>query len=284
MSHPSQIYRSLFSHTGRLLVASALFLSACQPIQPVSPAVNTTPVVSEFTIELRDEGVSAPAEVPSGVVTFVVEDARSEITDLEPVFLRLRPGKTREDLEAAHVSEDPFVFFETAEFLGGSFGKMSLDLQAGEHFIMFAGPTDELPAPAPFMVTDAAGALPQPTAAVQVELVDFNFVLPDTVPAGPQLWQITNRGEQWHHMIIMQLHEGATLEQFLAWGAEEMPAGPPPADFINSWSPIDPGLTGWAEFDLAAGEYMVICFLPDFSGQPPMPHFAHGMVRTLTVQ
>jgi hypothetical protein len=105
--------------------------------------------------------------------------------------------------------------------------------------------------------------------------------MPDQVPAGRQTWQIENSGQQWHEMAIAQLNEGVTIEDVIAY-AEGGFEGEPPGQVIAGWHPIGAGKTAWVTWDLPAGEYTVLCLVPDIEGDMA-PHTAHGMVRTLTV-
>ena len=59
--------------------------------------------------------------------------------------------------------------------------------------------------------------------------------------------------------------------------SEEETEGPPPFEDIAFWAPNSPGETGYVTWDLPAGEYTVICFLPDLAGDFSA-HAAHGMV------
>jgi hypothetical protein len=43
------------------------------------------------------------------------------------------------------------------------------------------------------------------------------------------------------------------------------------------------GTTAWVTLDIPAGEYTVVCFLPNTDDEEMAPHLAHGMVRTLVV-
>ncbi len=124
----------------------------------------------------------------------------------------------------------------------------------------------------------------RPQSDVNADLVDFNFVLPDQIKAGAHTWKIENKGAQWHEMAIVKLNEGVAVDDVLAMMSQEQPPeGPPPYEDVAFWAPMGAGEKAWATFDLPAGEYTVLCFLPDFGATPPVSHAEHGMVRTLTV-
>ena len=113
--------------------------------------------------------------------------------------------------------------------------------------------------------------------------------LPAEVKAGKQLWQISNTGQQIHHILITKLPEGVTVDDIIAWVNEEVPSGPPP--FLNpdgsvtgsGYEALSPGQSAWTEIDLPVGQYTVFDLLPDMSAQPPVSHITEGMHQTLTV-
>ena len=122
-------------------------------------------------------------------------------------------------------------------------------------------------------------------------MVDFAYAMPDEIPAGPQLWEFTNNGDQWHMMFVIDLAEGAGVEDVMAFlGDPAMaPAGPPPFEFAPDAGipPIGAGERVWLEFSLEPGEYLVGCPIPDvaaiFAGEMPLSHIEHGMVKMVNV-
>lgn len=112
----------------------------------------------------------------------------------------------------------------------------------------------------------------------------------DTVPAGPQLWEITNTGEMHsHHVVMSQVPEGTTADDIIAEFSGLM-MGTPPADdsLLNAMTPAgyvalqSGGYTTWNEFDLEPGTYAVICYIID--PDTGMPHFMNGMVTVFEVE
>jgi hypothetical protein len=87
-------------------------------------------------------------------------------------------------------------------------------------------------------------------------------------------------------MTILRLESGLTIEQLrtalLAEQGGGAPAGPAPFAFAGGIVALDRGSKGWIDLNLPAGNYALICFVPDVnSGQP---HFALGMLKGLTVR
>jgi glucose/arabinose dehydrogenase/uncharacterized cupredoxin-like copper-binding protein len=89
--------------------------------------------------------------------------------------------------------------------------------------------------------------------AVQVSLVDGSIEMPDTLPAGPTTFEVTNNGTMEHNFEV----EGGDIEE----------------EFEEN---LQPGETQTMEIDLPAGEYHVYC--------PVADHAAQGMELTLTVE
>lgn len=78
----------------------------------------------------------------------------------------------------------------------------------------------------------------------------------------------------------MKLAEGKTIDDVMAWAKD--PTTAPPFMNVGGFQGINPGATGWMELDLAAGEYIAICHIPD-----PATGKAHeelGMVLPFTVK
>jgi len=113
---------------------------------------------------------------------------------------------------------------------------------------------------------------------VQVSGEDFKFDAPDIIPAGLTEFRFMNKGPSLHHMAILQLKDGKTLDDLRAVLANP---GPPPAWIKEMGGPNAPdaGREANATVMLEPGNYALICFV-DLGGPP---HFAKGMIRPLRV-
>jgi uncharacterized cupredoxin-like copper-binding protein len=116
---------------------------------------------------------------------------------------------------------------------------------------------------------------------VIVTAQDYSFTAPDSISAGLEMFHLANRGPSIHHLQIVQLDSGKTVADLM--DAMKNP-GPPPgwARFVggpNAIAPV-PTDTAVAWLTLTPGNYALVCLVPDTAG---VPHFAHGMVRPLTV-
>lgn len=129
-------------------------------------------------------------------------------------------------------------------------------------------PTDEAPA-------DATG--PQ---VIEIATADYAFTAPDSAPAGWVTLRMTAGGNEFHHVQVVRLDEGHTVQDLMAEMAKG--EGPPPswARLLGGANGADPGATVETSMLLEPGNYALICMIPAADG---MPHFAKGMVRPLTV-
>ena len=293
-----------------LLGAAVMTAAACQPVSPTAAAPTTAPAATaeattaateEATAEATTDaaaaggtvqvsvsagGIDIPAEIPSGIVTFVYQMA--DDAPGMPEFARLNDGVTLDQFMAA-AQQDIMAAVPLVTMIGNSENKVgdevTYDLKPGDYVgLVFqeSGP----PLTASFTAREATGeatGAAEPSADVTAQLADFAFILPDEIAAGPQTWLIENTGAQWHEMGIVKLAEGTSVDDVVAMLSQPQQDGPPPFEDVAFLSPMGAGQRAWLTWDLPAGEYTVICFLPDLAGDMS-PHAAHGMVRTLVVK
>ena len=280
-----------------LLLLVLLSLSACQPVQ--APAASTIP---EFTIAVSDDAVSVPEVVPGGIVRVNVKNNSSIPMDIG--LARVLEGSTPEEVIAlAQGGGEAIIPLLTKASFLGSFNPVApgserwayIDLRTGVFVVDATEHVEGMPvtgAPhlnAVFTADEIVGTT-EPVADVVVDMVDFAYTMPDEIPAGSQLWEYTNSGEQWHMMFVVSLAEGAGVEDVMAFLGDPaaMPPGPPPFEFAPDAGipPIGVGERVWLESSLAPGEYLVGCPIPDvaaiFAGEMPLSHIEHGMVKMIT--
>ena len=113
---------------------------------------------------------------------------------------------------------------------------------------------------------------------VRVSAEDFKFDAPDAIPAGLTDFRFLNKGPALHHMQIVKLESGKTINDLRAVLAEP---GPPPAWVKEVGGPNAPapGVESNATIMLEPGNYALICFI-DIDGPP---HFMKGMLQALRV-
>jgi hypothetical protein len=126
----------------------------------------------------------------------------------------------------------------------------------------------------------------EPEADLTVTLADFAFGLPIDLPAGEQTWLIENLGEQWHELIVIPVPDGTTVEaamSLLMAGEEDGEGGGGMPEFAAVWSPMSAGERAWVQVDLAAGTYLVICFIEDANSDDHAIHADLGMIQIVIV-
>lgn len=114
---------------------------------------------------------------------------------------------------------------------------------------------------------------------VTITARDYAFDIPAEIPAGLTTFRLVNRGPSLHHMQLVRLEEGKTVDDFLA---ALRAGGPPPAwaTMAGGPNPPEPGAETNATLAMAPGNYAVLCFVPDSAG---VPHVMKGMVHRLRV-
>jgi hypothetical protein len=136
--------------------------------------------------------------------------------------------------------------------------------------------------PAADVAAGSDSAAPAPgggPAVVTITASDFSFDAPSEIPAGVTTFHLVNRGPGLHHVQLVKLGEGKTVDDFLA---AVKAGGPPPAWATVAGGPNPPDLGGTAITTMALepGNYAMVCFIPSGDG---IPHLMKGMVRPLTV-
>ena len=125
-----------------------------------------------------------------------------------------------------------------------------------------------------------AEAAPAAPRVVTVTAHDYSFDAPAEVPAGPTTFRLVNAGEQIHHVQLIRLDEGKTLDDlFAAFKA----GGPPPAWAHEVGGPNAPDPRGGesnATVALEPGSYVLLCFVDVPGGTP---HVMRGMARAMRV-
>lgn len=147
-------------------------------------------------------------------------------------------------------------------------------------------------------------AVPEPEI-VNVVATDFAFEAPDTIPAGWTTLRLVNRGAQTHFVVLDQLPDGRTLDDFVAavalpfdsaWSGlqdgtlAKSDVGPLLGSMLPAWFAevrqtggvglVAPGGQATATVRLEPGTYVLECYVKTPDGTF---HTALGMARQLTV-
>jgi hypothetical protein len=126
-----------------------------------------------------------------------------------------------------------------------------------------------------------SSSVASPTAANVVHVVgeDFKFDAPDVIPAGLTEFRFLNKGPALHHMAVLKLTGGKTIDDLRGAIAKPGPAPSWVEEMGGPNAPV-PGVEANATMNLEPGNYALICFV-DIDGPP---HFTKGMVRALKVE
>jgi hypothetical protein len=247
--------------------------------------------IPEITINAADFSFEAPDQIEAGLARINLINNGQEPHHAQ--IVRLNDGVTLEQFQAA-LQEGEAAAFPLITFVGGPGlvdpglqSQVTLDLGPGQYILLCFIPShDGVPHLAKGMVRPlevVAGAEQAQEidlkADAVVKLVDFSFVLPAEIKAGRQVWQIVNEGPQPHEIMLIKLADGKSVGDVQAF--MQSPQGTPPFSQIGGFQAIQIGQSGWLNLDLAPGEYVAICHVPDpASGHP---HSELGMVMPFTV-
>lgn len=134
-------------------------------------------------------------------------------------------------------------------------------------------------APAAEEPTEVAAVAPQ---ELSYTATDFAFAGPDTVAPGLTTIRMVNSGAQEHHIVLGRLAAGRTMADLMAAFQANPNAEPDFLTWVGGAGSAMPGSNSNATQDLEAGNYVLICFVPDPTDNM-MPHLAKGMIKELVV-
>jgi hypothetical protein len=270
----------------------------------------------EVRIHVGPDGVEAPSTLDAGfyLVSFSSEGDYAGYMDIvqppagldEATATELALAAGRDDL-----AQPGWTYVGgTNTFEEGVPVSFAVYLAPGEYSIAasyYLEDSEEIMKLVPLTVTGAAtpvagspvaspAATPVATNAPAVDVTlemtdDLEYIVsPGVVPAGPQIWEITNTGmHHSHHVVMFGVPDGVTAEDIIAEFSALFAGTPPVASSISaSMTPAgyaalqSGGQTTWNEFDLTPGTYAVICFIVDI--ETGRPHLMDGMVTTFTVE
>lgn len=274
---------------------------------PAATSVN----YPQVTITAENDGdgykFGTPASFPTGYVSVSLENKSD--ADHHAMFMKMNPDVTPDHfIETAKSAPNPGVLMPLAVSVGGP-GSVSpgqtttviMNLEEGPYVLICEVPgPDGTPHYKMGMITevdakaDGTPVTTAPVAETTVDLVDFAFDgLPATITTDQHIWEVTNTGHQLHEMAVFLLSPGVTADAALAMLTSEgtgatpaaAPASPvasgPPFVDVAGAAPMNPGQTVWQVLNLAAGDYVTVCFLPD--PETGKPHVALGMFGEFTV-
>lgn len=262
-------------------------LGAAAMMFAVAPAAQSQTVID---IGARDFAFDAPVRVASGVVTLRLTNHGAVPHHAQ--LLKFTGRHTIKDYIAALKPNAPPPSW--AQEVGGpnavdphGTSEITMHLEPGNYgFICFVDVPDHVPhfvkgMSRSLIVTKsrkAAGSLPR--GSNFVSLVDYNFKFEKPLVAGPQRLTVSTDAEQPHELTIIKLAPGKSAQDVLNW-IEKM-QGAPPGNLAGGVAGLVKGKTVSVPLNLEAGNYILICFVPD--AKDGKPHFMHGMIQQVTVK
>jgi hypothetical protein len=280
---------------GAAVLADDRYGTFAQDATPGSAPASETPDMSAYPqldVTITDSDIQvSKTNVPAGWVLLNVTNSSSDENGAG--VLGPGEGQTMDDLVAAAATPPadpegfpPFLY--KASILGGP-GSMSpgesaqalLNIPAGDWAVFPEGNQQ------PVFITSAEGADSNATAPnpdLKIQLVDFAFGGFSNVEAGPQIWGITNLGNQPHMLTISKVPDGTTVAQVLNT-LMGMNMGTPSPDALTEDQfqnvpygvlLLSTGQTMYLPIALDASTYAVLCFVTD--PNTGMPHVMEGMV------
>lgn len=281
-----------------LVVACSPTSSSQQPITQAQPAktqsepITAVPAIPEISIDAADFSYTSPDTIASGWVRVKLTNSGAEPHHVQ--FLRLNDGVSNEQFQKALKQGEGPVLALVQQMGGvgaiapGGLAQVILNLPAGDYVILcfVPSPNDHLPhlakgMIAPLKVNDSTGpSAAEPVASLIVNLKDFQFELPDAIPAGKTVIKVVNEGPEPHEINLLQLAEGKTIEDVKAFLAN--PQGMPPFRPVGGMNGLSMGLSGYIEFDFLPGKYIAICNIP--SPVVGHAHYEVGMIQEITIK
>jgi hypothetical protein len=109
---------------------------------------------------------------------------------------------------------------------------------------------------------------------------DAGFSGPDEITGGWVTITLTGEGQEPHHVQLVKLETGKTLDDLKAALTADPESYPDWAEPFGGPNAPDPGGSTSAVVNLPAGHYALIDLIPDAEG---VPHFQNGLMKMVTV-
>jgi len=270
----------------------ALSIGACAP--SADTTAESAPVAPNVvTYTALDFAFDGPAEIPAGPTTFRLVASGKEIHHLS--LVKLEDGKTFDSLMAAFAAmKGPGPMPGWMVFVGGPNApapglesNATVNLEPGNYALLcFVDTPDKVPhimkgmSRALTVSGDAPANVAVPAPTVTITMSDYAFAPDIPLTAGKQTIKVVNTGMEPHELVLVRLEDGKTMADMAVW-AQSL-AGPPPGVPMGGASPTAKGKDMQFDVDLVAGNYLLLCFLPDPTGAKL--HLDHGMVLPFTIQ
>lgn len=273
-------------------VATLAFNStfAAGPRRAAVRAIVSAPVARARVVRVSGEDFKfdAPDVIPAGLTEFRFLNKGPSLHHM--AILRLSGGKTVDDLRAAldHPGPLPAWVKEVGGPNAPSPGiesNATMMLEPGNYalicFIDLGGPPHFMKGMLKGLTVEPAktAVAATPKADITATLADYNFKLSSPIRAGTRTIRVYNAGPQAHEIELVRLDPGVSAGDFMKWFDKMQ--GPPPGKALGGIAGLAVGMSEYFTADFTPGNYALICFLSDT--KDGKPHFAHGMIKQITV-
>jgi len=273
--------------TWTTLASAALLLSAAACTTEGDARENAAANV--VTITASDFAFEAPAMIPAGLTTINLVNRGPELHHVQ--LVKIAEGHTFQELMEGMKHDGPpppwvtFVGGPNTPVPGGQ-AQATLDLAPGSYALVCFIPSNDGVLHAmkgmvkPLTVTPASSQARAAAPDARITLRDYSYEITPEIAAGRRTIRVENAAQQPHELILVRLAPGKSAADMLAW-LEKM-QGPPPGAPIGGTTFLSRGASNDVTADFPAGEYALLCMVPDAGDGKP--HVAHGMVRQITVR
>ncbi|MBI3791958.1 MAG: hypothetical protein HY275_13920 [Gemmatimonadetes bacterium] len=245
-----------------------------------------------ITVTAKDFAFEMPDTVTGGLVTVKLVNQGPELHHVQ--FLKLDDGHTyavmMEGMKKMKPTDPPppwvhDVAGPNAPVPGGT-STLTTTLAPGNYAVVcFVDTPDHVPhlmkgMAHPLTVVAPTGApAAAPASDVAVTMTDYAWDVAPALTKGAHVLKVKNAAAQSHEMFIVKLDEGKTADDLVKWA--ETYKGKPPATPLGGISAMGAGGEAYLSLDLAPGNYVFLCFVPD--AKDGKPHLMHGMMKTFTI-
>lgn len=288
--------------TATLSFALALPLTSFLGAQAAKPPGQATPrrpaaqraggiQGSELVIVISDKGFDAPSQVEAGLVNvrlFNRSTATQHIAILKVDRLD-RVASIAEYLRSGDWNV-PWInrMGGPESNAPGGVSSVSMMLEPGRYVVaqLPVAPTrggplvlTEVQELSVIRRADGAGPGALPVTEVTLVMNEWGFTLEGPLHAGRRTLRVENKGQFEHHVSIVRLLAGHTLEQAVRWA--ERPVGAAPFEAVGGTTNVERGRAVNVTVDLMPGDYALLC--TTYNPLSKQLHSQHGMVKQLRV-
>jgi hypothetical protein len=244
-----------------------------------------------ITVTAKDYSFDAPSVVRPGVTTMRLVNNGKEMHHAQ--LVKLDEGKTMADVAKALKNPGPPPAW--VKFVGGpnavTPGKEAestsvLSPGAYVYLCFIPGPDGVMHAAKGMVKPFTVSVDSQPTeselpaAVTTIKMLDYDYQLSQPLTPGRHTIRVENAGPQLHELALLKLAPGKTAADFAAWDKAGM-KGAPPAEPVGGVVGLDKGGSATFTVDLTAGDYALMCFIPD--SKDGKLHYMHGMMKPIKV-